>query len=101
MAISKVDIIHAFVIQNFIDMIIGNTIIISMSKIRKITAIRKKWIEKGNRLFDIGLKPHSNGVDFWLSIIDFFLIDAIITAITTAKVVINIKYINVRLITYF
>lgn len=41
--------------------------IISMSKIKKITAIRKKWIENGKRLNDIGLNPHSNGVDFCMS----------------------------------
>ena len=33
----------------------------STSKIRKITANKKKRIEKGRRAVPIGSKPHSNG----------------------------------------
>ena len=65
------------------------TRIISMSKIKKITAIMKKWIEKGSRGYVIGLKPHSNGVAFCLSILTFFL------TIRT-NVIINIIIITIR-----
>lgn len=36
----------------------------SMSKIMKVTAIKKKLTENGNRLNAIELKPHSNGLNF-------------------------------------
>jgi hypothetical protein len=36
----------------------------SMSKIRKITAIRKNWIENGSRAELIGSNPHSKGEGF-------------------------------------
>lgn len=47
---------------------------ISMSKIKKITAIKKKCNENDTRVYDIGLNPHSNGVHFCISVIVFFLI---------------------------
>ena len=37
---------------------------ISISKIKKITASKKKRVEKGNRALSFGSKPHSNGVLF-------------------------------------
>lgn len=40
----------------------GSKIINSTSKIRKITVIRKNWVEKGNRDFFFWSNPHSNGV---------------------------------------
>ena len=39
----------------------GIMIMISISKIRKITARRKNRRENGNRALDDGLKPHSKG----------------------------------------
>lgn len=36
----------------------------SMSKTMKNTVIKKKETENGNRLNFIGLKPHSNGLEF-------------------------------------
>lgn len=45
--------------------------VISTSKIKKIRLIKKKWILKGGRLFDIGSNPHSNGEDFSRSWSDF------------------------------
>lgn len=42
--------------------------VISTSKIRKITAIKKKCNEKGNRDDLLGSKPHSNGDAFSRSI---------------------------------
>lgn len=72
-----------------------------MSKIKKITAIRKKWMEKGKRLYVIGLNPHSNGVDFCKSMIGFFEIIIIkIMIIILIKVTI-IKWITTKLIIYF
>jgi len=35
--------------------------IISVSKIKKMILIRKNWILNGNRLWDKGSNPHSNG----------------------------------------
>jgi hypothetical protein len=36
----------------------------STSKIKKMTAIRKNWIENGSRAELIGSNPHSNGDGF-------------------------------------
>jgi len=43
----------------------------STSKIRKITAIKKNWIENGRRAELIGSNPHSNGEGFSRSINSF------------------------------
>jgi hypothetical protein len=51
--------------------IIGNRRAISTSKIRKITAIKKKRSEKGSREELLGSNPHSKGELFSRSIIDF------------------------------
>lgn len=51
---------------------IGRIIVISTSKIRKITAIKKKRRENGVRAVDLGSNPHSNGEAFSRSKIDFF-----------------------------
>lgn len=48
----------------FITKIIGMRRVISMSKIRKITAIKKNCREKGRRAEDLGSNPHSNGEFF-------------------------------------
>ena len=45
---------------------------ISTSKIRKITAIKKNRREKGNRAVPFGSKPHSNGEFFSRSEMVFF-----------------------------
>ena len=50
----------------------GNSRVISTSKIRKITAIKKKRREKGNRAVPFGSKPHSNGEFFSRSEMVFF-----------------------------
>lgn len=52
--------------------VIGNNRAISTSKIRKMTAIRKKRREKGIRADDLGSNPHSNGDLFSRSRIVFF-----------------------------
>jgi hypothetical protein len=51
--------------------IIGIITTNSTSKIRKITAIKKKCLENGIRGDLIGLNPHSNGEDFSRSKKDF------------------------------
>lgn len=50
----------------------GNNKAISISKIRKITAIKKNWILNGIRVEFIGSNPHSNGEFFSRSINLFF-----------------------------
>ena len=49
----------------------GRSRVISTSKIRKITAIKKKRREKGNRADPLGSKPHSYGEFFSRSVIVF------------------------------
>jgi hypothetical protein len=62
---------------------------ISTSKIKKIIAIRKNRIEKGNREEFIGLNPHSKGDNFSRSIIFFF--DKIEDSNITTNAIINNK----------
>lgn len=46
--------------------------VISISKIKKINLIIKKWVLNGNRFLEIGSKPHSKGDVFSRSWKDFF-----------------------------
>lgn len=64
-------------------------------------AIKKKCVENGNRLFDIGLKPHSKGVDFCQSKIVFFLNIIIINIIAVMINKITDKCFKHKLIIYF
>lgn len=48
----------------FITKMIGINNAISTSKIKKITAIKKNWIENGIRAELLGSNPHSNGEAF-------------------------------------
>lgn len=93
---------HLIKIDVFIVIIIGIIIIISTSKIKKIAAIKKKWIENGIRLVDIELKPHSKEDSFSLFIIDFFVIKLIINinTITIVKLT-NINIIEILIIHSF
>lgn len=50
----------------------GKSRVISTSKIKKITAIRKNRSENGNRAVPFGSKPHSKGEFFSRSEIVFF-----------------------------
>lgn len=50
----------------------GRRRVISTSKIRKITAIKKNRNEKGRRADPLGSNPHSNGEFFSRSMIVFF-----------------------------
>lgn len=80
--------------------IIGINRVISTSKIRNTTAIRKKWREKGIRGEFIGSNPHSNGLVFSRSILVFFemidarviMADAIINVILVIDIIIIIIY---------
>ena len=52
----------------------GRIKVISTSKIKKITAIKKKWRENGKRAGFLGSNPHSKGLLFSRSENVFFLI---------------------------
>lgn len=75
---------------------------ISISKIKKISLIRKNWILNGRWLEEIGSNPHSNGDIFSWSIKDFFEIkifknirkDEISIRISIVKSMIIIIYIK-------
>lgn len=81
----------------------GNNKVISTSKIKKITAIRKNWSEKGIRAEDFGSNPHSNGDLFSRSINVFFemilarsiMIILMAKIITEMIVIMNIIYTNI------
>lgn len=51
----------------------GNKRMISTSKIRKIRATKKNRMEKGSRAENLGVNPHSNGLNFSRSSLIFFL----------------------------
>jgi hypothetical protein len=63
---------YIIILLNFIEIISGNNKVISTSKIKKMIAMRKKCIEKGNRAVDFGSNPHSKGEFFSRSANDFF-----------------------------
>lgn len=67
----------------------GRSKVISTSKIRKITAIKKKRREKGSRADPLGSNPHSNGEFFSRSEIVFFerIEDKIITTRAITRVI--------------
>lgn len=73
----------------FIVITSGNRRVISTSKIKKITAIRKNWREKGIRAVDLGSKPHSKGDLFSRSINVFF--EMIVASIIIIIVIVNVK----------
>ena len=50
----------------------GKRRVISTSKIKKITAIKKNRNEKGRRALPLGSNPHSNGEFFSRSVMVFF-----------------------------
>lgn len=76
-------------LEDFIVKIMGRIKAISTSKIKKIIAIKKKRIEKGNRDEFIGENPHSKGESFSRSMI--FFLDKIDESIITIKAIINRK----------
>ena len=75
----------------------GRRSVISTSKIKKITAIRKNRKEKGNRALPLGSNPHSKGEFFSRSVIVFLarIEDRIITTdlinrIKIVRIIVNI-----------
>ena len=64
-------IIQVLILKKRILGIKGKSNVISTSKIRKITAIRKKRRENGIRADPLGSNPHSNGEFFSRSLIVF------------------------------
>lgn len=75
--------------DKLIVIIMGKIRAISTSKIKKMIAIKKNRMEKGNREEEKGLNPHSNGESFSCSINDFFLNNE--ERIITIKEIQNIK----------
>lgn len=71
---------------------IGSRSVISTSKIRKITAIKKKRREKGRRADPLGSNPHSYGEFFSRSIIVFLdkRVAKVITIYETMRVITEI-----------
>ena len=59
-------------LKNLNKKIKGINRVISISKIRKISLIKKNWILKGRRFLEIGSNPHSKGEIFSRSWKDFF-----------------------------
>jgi hypothetical protein len=49
----------------------GRIKVSSTSKIKKMTAIRKNWVERGRRAELMGSNPHSNGEGFSRSLNSF------------------------------
>lgn len=77
--------------------IIGINIVISISKIKKINLIIKKWILKGGCEEDSGSNPHSNGDIFSRSWKVFFEIKKLINnkIIGKNKIIIDDKKIYI------
>lgn len=65
-------VIHDWIVEISIIEASGNSRVISTSKIKKITAIKKNRSEKGNRAVPLGSNPHSNGEFFSRSDTVFF-----------------------------
>jgi len=63
--------VHIFLLINIFIIGIGKIMVISTSKMRKITAIRKKCIENGRRASLFGSNPHSN-VEIFFFIVFFY-----------------------------
>lgn len=78
----------------------GKRRVISTSKIRKITAIRKNCNENGSRADDFGSNPHSKGEFFSRSENVFFDRMEAIIIIRTLKVPSNIAILNTINIIY-
>ena len=68
-------IIHDFMFEVVMVIGMGNSKVISTSKIMKITASRKNRDEKGSRAEFSGSNPHLNGDLFSRSSLLFFFLD--------------------------
>ena len=74
---------------------IGIIIVISTSKIKKITAIKKKCNENGTRASDFGSYPHSNGDPFSRSACFFIEINEFKIIRITGKIILNNTIANI------
>lgn len=94
-----INILKLISLEIFKRIIMGIISEISISKIKKIIAIKKNCNENGFRGKDLGSNPHSNGEDFSRSIIDFlekiFTITIIMIVIKKIK---NIRIVTIRII---
>lgn len=90
---------YIFILDIFIIKINGISKVISTSKIKKITAIRKNCNENGRRADLFGSNPHSNGLFFSRSIKVFFEIrEAKIITIKLIRKIIVLIVIMIKII---
>lgn len=94
----KHEIVQLKILISFINMGVGNSKVISISKIKNISLIEKKWIENLTRGFEKGSNPHSKEEDFSRSnflckLIVGIIIIAIFITITIVKMKIKDKII--------
>lgn len=80
---------------------LGKRRAISTSKIKKITAMRKKRVENGNRADLFGSNPHSNGEFFSRSMKVFFESVVASMIIMRDNEIIIIAIFNMMIIIYF
>jgi len=88
--------VQAKILDKLIIVARGKRRVISTSKIKKITAIRKKRKEKGRRADPLGSNPHSKGEFFSRSIIVFFANSEAI--IITADLITKVKRVDIKII---
>mgnify|MGYP000162118162 CR=1 FL=1 len=83
----KLEIIRFIVLEILVKIPKGSNKAISISKIKKIKVVKKNRIEKGLRAFLKGENPHSKGVIFSRSLLDFsdIIIANVITIIDINK----------------
>jgi len=94
--INKIDkIVHVLILKLLKISGIGIRIVISTSKIKKITATKKKCKEKGTRADDFGSYPHSKGEPF-SRCISFFMANLLLIKIrATDNKILNIIISNI------
>jgi hypothetical protein len=73
----------------------GRIKVISISKIRKITAIKKNWIENGTRAESIGSNPHSKGEGFSRSMLSFLASPKLAASITEGRMIAKLRIKNI------
>lgn len=72
--------------------------VISISKIKNISVIKKNWILNGSRLMENGSNPHSNG-DIFSRLIKYFF-DNIIFIYKNIDEIISVSVIIIKRIIY-
>lgn len=89
---------HSFILFIFVENI-GIINEISISKIKKMVAIKKKWVEKFFRGDDIFENPHSNG-EFFSRLI-FFFFEIVIVIIIIINIISNVVIIVKKILIIF